>query len=274
MLAALAALVAVLFSPVASAQTQSDIEVKDQLIAKQENLLNTYRCLYRIDVDVVPGGCPNPDAIASGSAPENPAQQDIDVRDGLIQSQEALLNVYRCYFDVESLLLPSGCPGHVNWPYIGLDWDFRFWRLFSIENIDGPYVDYRLYGEDDSQFFLRGRPNLLAMLCGSGTEIGVYFTANKFIPYDQLVQMSFKITGMNTPVTEQWWNDSAITSNWGPKLFSPDGGGLENVLSRYSTGTLSVSASTDNGRITWWKAEFIIDGVDAVIESLGQECGA
>ena len=109
LLAALVALVAVLLSPVASAQTQSDVEVRDQLIANQENLLNTYRCLFGVDTDVVPGGCPTPDRIEPGPAPANPTQNDIDVRDGLIQNQEALLNVYRCQFDVDTQLVPGGC---------------------------------------------------------------------------------------------------------------------------------------------------------------------
>lgn len=109
LLAAAVALVAVPLSPVASAQTQSDVEVRDQLIANQENLLNTYRCLFGVDTDVVPGRCPNPDVIVPGAAPANPTQNDIEVRDGLIQSQEVLLNVYRCQFDVDTQLVPGGC---------------------------------------------------------------------------------------------------------------------------------------------------------------------
>ena len=109
LIAALVALLAVALSPVASAQTQSDVEVRDQLIANQENLLNTYRCLFGVDTDVVPGGCPIPDRIEPGPAPANPTQNDIDVRDGLIQNQEALLNVYRCQFDVDTQLVPGGC---------------------------------------------------------------------------------------------------------------------------------------------------------------------
>ena len=114
MLAGVLALAAVVVSPVASAQTQSaqtqrDVGVRDHLIANQENLLNTYRCLFRVDTDVVPGGCANPDTIAPGPAPANPTQNDIDVRDGLIQSQEVLLNVYRCQFDIDTQLVPGGC---------------------------------------------------------------------------------------------------------------------------------------------------------------------
>ena len=96
--------------PAASAQSTRDVEVRDRLIADQENLLNTYRCRFSVDVHAVPGGCPNPDAVSPGVAPPSPSQQDIDVRDGLIQSQEALLNVYRCRFGIDTEVVPGGCP--------------------------------------------------------------------------------------------------------------------------------------------------------------------
>lgn len=273
LLAPTIALVAVLLAPVASAQTQSDVELKDQLIARQENLLNTYRCFFGVDTHVVPGSCPNPDVIAPGPAPANPTHSDINARDRLIQGQEALLTIYRCQLDVASVLRPRGCPGHISGPYIGLDWEFRFWELFSIELTDGPYVEYRLFGEDDSQFFLRGRPNLLAIHCNNGTELSVYIIANKSIP-DEPVQASFNIDGTSTPITEQWSIDRDLVSDWGPVVFPPDSSGFVNFLSRYGTGTLSVSMSTGGGRTTWWDADFIVDGANAVIESLRQECRA
>ena len=34
--------------------TAQDIQQLDQLIANQENLLNTYRCLFNVDIDAVP----------------------------------------------------------------------------------------------------------------------------------------------------------------------------------------------------------------------------
>ncbi len=83
--------------------------MRDGLIAAQENLLNSYRCLFGADVDVVAGDCPNPNVVLPGAAPESPTQQNIDVRDRLILSQEALLNVYRCRFDVDTELVLGGC---------------------------------------------------------------------------------------------------------------------------------------------------------------------
>ena len=51
----------------AAAQTVADVEVRDQMIADQDALLNVYRCMFGADVEVVPGGCAN-------GAPGFPAQ--------------------------------------------------------------------------------------------------------------------------------------------------------------------------------------------------------
>lgn len=37
--------------------TQQDLGVRDQLVITQEALLNDYRCLFKIDAQIVPGGC-------------------------------------------------------------------------------------------------------------------------------------------------------------------------------------------------------------------------
>jgi len=95
----------------AAAQSAADVRARDQLIANQENLLNTYRCRFGVDTHAVPGGCPNPKQVSPGVAPLNPSQHDIDVRDGLIQAQEALLNTYRCRFNIDTEIVPDGCPG-------------------------------------------------------------------------------------------------------------------------------------------------------------------
>ncbi len=91
----------------------SDIALRDQLIFNQESLLNTYRCLFNIDTQVVPGGCTagSPARAPAEPAPftGTPTQQEVAVRDGLIASQEALLNVYRCRFNRDTQLVPGGC---------------------------------------------------------------------------------------------------------------------------------------------------------------------
>ena len=97
----------------AAGQTVADIEVRDRLVADQEALLNVYRCMFDVDVEVVPGGCANgaPALPAKGPAPFAgiPTAGDLAVRDQLVADQEALLNVYRCQFDIDTGLIPGGC---------------------------------------------------------------------------------------------------------------------------------------------------------------------
>ncbi len=93
--------------------TVQDVVVRDELIAAQESLLNTYRCLFSVDVEVVPGGCadgqpalgPTRPGVFEGTA----SRQDVAVRDELVANQEALLNVYRCLFGVDTQIVPGGC---------------------------------------------------------------------------------------------------------------------------------------------------------------------
>ena len=43
--------------PFEGTPTANDVAVRDSLIQAQESLLNTYRCLFKIDTEIVPGGC-------------------------------------------------------------------------------------------------------------------------------------------------------------------------------------------------------------------------
>ena len=90
-----------------------EVVKRDELIFNQEALLNVYRCLFGVDTQVVPGGC-------ADGAPARPAEQPapfagqptlaaVAVRDHLVESQEALLNVYRCLFGVDVQIVPGGC---------------------------------------------------------------------------------------------------------------------------------------------------------------------
>ncbi len=109
---ALLASVLALAGPV-GAQTLADVGVRDRLIAEQEALLDVYRCRFAVDVGEVGGGCaggvPAAPAAGPGSFAGVPSAQDVTVRDELIAAQEALLNVYRCGFDIDTELVPGGC---------------------------------------------------------------------------------------------------------------------------------------------------------------------
>ena len=91
----------------------ADVEARDSLIFDQESLLNTYRCLFDVDVEVVPGGCaggrPAGGPVEPGVFPGVPTAADVAARDSLIADQESLLNTYRCLFDVDVEVVPGGC---------------------------------------------------------------------------------------------------------------------------------------------------------------------
>ncbi len=58
--------------PFESSPTRQDIEVRDNLIADLEWLLNAYRCQFNIDIEIVPDGC---DAPSTQSEPPDLATQ-------------------------------------------------------------------------------------------------------------------------------------------------------------------------------------------------------
>ena len=92
---------------------KSEVHARDSLIAAQESLLNTYRCRFGIDTQVVHGGCRGGQPARPPAEPSPllgmPTTHDIWVRDELVASQEALLNVYRCRFDIDTQVVPDGC---------------------------------------------------------------------------------------------------------------------------------------------------------------------
>ncbi|MCY3562576.1 MAG: hypothetical protein OXH26_01440 [bacterium] len=93
--------------------TADDVAMRDTLIADQENLLNTYRCMFQIDTHVVPGGCQNNQPAQPpqnpASPPPEPTADDVAMRDTLIADQENLLNTYRCMFQIDTHIVPGGC---------------------------------------------------------------------------------------------------------------------------------------------------------------------
>ena len=93
--------------------TGEDIEVRDNLIADQESLINIYRCLFDVDTHLVLGGCTNGQPVLGRSMPGvfrgPPTHQDIAVRDNLIADQESLINTYRCQFNIDTHIVPGRC---------------------------------------------------------------------------------------------------------------------------------------------------------------------
>ena len=97
----------------AQSASLADIAKRDQLIAQQEALLNIYRCRFVIDVEQVPGGCFDGSPVNPAGEPQPfdgaPTLGELARRDRLVTAQEALLNAYRCRFDIDTALVPGGC---------------------------------------------------------------------------------------------------------------------------------------------------------------------
>ena len=97
-----------------------EINFRNELVAAQESLLNTYRCLFNIDISVVPGGCVDGQP-AQGPIPPDvfegvPTVSEVETRDQLVEAQESLLNTYRCLFNVDTEIVPDGCWGEEEEP--------------------------------------------------------------------------------------------------------------------------------------------------------------
>ena len=96
-----------------SVVTQQDIELRDDLVFTQEALLNAYRCLFDVDAHIVPGGCNGTVPAQQPAQPApfegTPTAEEQELRDRLVSDQEALLNAYRCMFDVDTHIVPGGC---------------------------------------------------------------------------------------------------------------------------------------------------------------------
>ena len=98
--------------------TSGDIAVRDRLIAAQESQLDYYRCRFGVDVSAVSGGCadgsPNPGLGRPGVFEGLPTFVEVAARDRLIARQEALLNVYRCRYGMDTHAVRGGCEQFAN----------------------------------------------------------------------------------------------------------------------------------------------------------------
>ena len=92
--------------------TSIDIEVRDRMVAVQEALLNAYRCLFGVDVEVVPGGCPSrPVPVPFGGW--DPATAQSPLPSAPLSFERSLDVASRL---ATSLVPPSDCPVPVESP--------------------------------------------------------------------------------------------------------------------------------------------------------------
>lgn len=92
--------------------TSIDIEVRDRVVAVQEALLNAYRCLFGVDMEVVPGGCPSqPVPVPFGGW--DPATAQSPLPSAPLSFEQSLDVASRL---ATSLVPPSDCPVPVESP--------------------------------------------------------------------------------------------------------------------------------------------------------------
>ena len=112
-IAVLAATLSITATAGAQSVSLTEIARRDQLIANQEALLNIYRCRFDIDAHLVPGGCLNESPVLPAEETQpftgTPTVEELAKRDQLVAAQEALLNDYRCRFNIDTPAVPGGC---------------------------------------------------------------------------------------------------------------------------------------------------------------------
>lgn len=255
-MASVFAIVAALPSP-ASAQSAADVEVRDKLIARQEALLNTYRCRFNIDIQAVPGGC-------SAGLPTRPPHQpreftgmataeEIAVRDNLIAKQEALLNVYRCMFGIDTQLVPGDC--------VGMAATYGYWQLDQ----DGAFTSYVLRAD-----IRHGSPAALWITCYA-------LSGGRSLQYVRLYVP--RGHSLNGTITFDHANGRVLLQEWGVGLEFRETtmftDGDENMirlleyLRQHRSGSMSVHLHGE-GRVL--RALFWIDGATEAIAAVERVC--
>ena len=162
-------------TPTASAQTTSEVEMRDRLIAKQESLLNSYRCEFGFDTHLVPDGCPHMTSWVIEVKPVlNPTLEDIAIRDNLIAEQESLLNSYRCEFNVDIWAVAGRCPGECSEveETTVYDWESCTWTDVPNPNLELSEINIlidEIWGEIEVEAKPATRPKVI--VCSNDSDI-------------------------------------------------------------------------------------------------------
>ena len=129
--------------------TQGEIAVRDQLIADQEALLNTYRCKFSIDTHIVPGGCGRK---APRSFEDELAFLTVSemnrLRGGnhpMLELDEGLSRIAQAHARAQAEAddwLPHYAPTHDLWALLEPGWDF--WSIGDSASTPGDLNDLGL----------------------------------------------------------------------------------------------------------------------------------
>lgn len=279
------ALIAAITPMAASAEpSQADVQARDELIFAQESLLNVYRCRFDIDVQIVPGGCVDGVPAKTLLAPEpfagTATDREIAIRDHLIITQEALLNAYRCQFNIDTQIVPGGCgedQSESPLPQVIGPWELHTGVL---ETTGESFVAYASRGSAQKLTITDSgtavddvavRPVFVAR-CDAGRGLLAYVQMAGLIEADPefaKVLVRWKFQDMEDAVDDLWtgtWTTTGTTATtlWATPAF------IEH-LRTVAGGTIIVIARHYNGYAgdsTWHSGRFSAEGGAEVINLL------
>ena len=198
---------------------------------------------------------------------------EIETRDTLIGNQEALLNTYRCLFDVDTHIVPGGCAepgpeegGPVVAPAYPQDGDMEGdWTYFEFENSAGTgrgYVVEYTQGWTDSA--------LLAVRCTSWDGIDVVFATSELLHGgDNEAQIQYRVNGGQS-VSQTWWSDEELDSIVAPNTDSQQSRFLAELAEPGVNALYVTFTSVWDGDSM--SAEFGIAGVQQVLANVRAWC--
>ena len=276
------ALIAVLAPTVASAQpSTADIQQRDELIHAQESLLNAYRCRFDIDVQIVPGGCANgaPGAALPSPGPfaGTPTDREIEIRDHLITTQEALLNAYRCRFSIDVHIVPGGCGGaeqETAVPQAIGPWDLHTGVLESNGEDFAAYValgtaqKLTITDEGSTVEDIAVAP-VFVVRCDAGHGLLVYMQMAGLIDEDPdfaRVLVTWKFPGMEDAAEDLWTSQQMATGTPATTLWATPS--FIEHMGTATEGLIQVLARNYNGYdddAEWFTGRFAAEGAAEVL---------
>ena len=250
----------------------AEIELRDHLIANQENLLNVYRCALGADLELVPGGCSeSPAGISQPPAAGHceDCHAEIELRDHLIANQENLLNVYRCMLGADIELAPDACGE----PLDSISqWDYG---VYAARGLD-PAIpirwgyDLRAHTSSMSQF-----PDL-RLICDTiryptrGIIVELHWIFAQFVSNTRVTApVAYTVAGMTH--AEEW--SGYYDTNVPITLLLPKEPQYTAFLARLAEGgdgPLRIEVQRLNGKTE--SAEFDIRGFAGVVSTLHTHC--
>ena len=194
--------------------------------------------------------------VSIAAHPDSDTAREIAIRDQLIQEQEALLNTYRCMFDIDTEVVPGGCGGRGD--------AYGYWRLAQ-DDSDDSAVTYGL--RSDTRHGILAALTLTCWTASSGE--GFQFV-RLVVPLGSTPNGTVTFDHTNGPVLVQLdW--AVLPASEHTVLLGGDEvmDELIQFLRHHRTGRVSVHLHGEN-RVQ--RALFWIDGAAEAIAAVERTC--